>query len=185
MNMLGKAVASCGMTIALAAGAVLVLPNVAGASGATSAPGAASTPSGTTVSVSYRQVAPASGTTASPLVAINCTLRIDYPHKSGHVKGTVNITLTTTCHGKSVASSYMYVALYKTGFFGTYLQNQNSRTETHVSEWTIHTAVECTLGTQMSTFFGVGTGLIKTSGSTWTATVESPVKSLACGTAGG
>lgn len=38
MSMLGKTVAPCGMTIALAAGVVLVLPNVAGASGTTSAP---------------------------------------------------------------------------------------------------------------------------------------------------
>jgi RHS repeat-associated protein len=111
-----------------------------------------------------------------------CKLSIANPHGSKHVGGTVNVVATTACTSW-VWQNTMTIKLYKKGYWGNYLQSQNSQTKDHVTQWTINTAVVCDAGTTKSYFWGAASGLITHSdGTQATASVESPSEPIDCGT---
>jgi hypothetical protein len=52
--------------------------------------------------------------TAAALADVTCNLRVDYPHNSGHVFGTVNAVAQVACDS-SMNALALYVALYRDG----------------------------------------------------------------------
>ena len=86
--------------------------------------------------VSLGNVAPAAGATGSvhsaaggtgihPLDIITCTGKIDNPHKSSHVPGTVNVEASVTCTAPVSALS-MQTGLYRNGILVGSYSNGNT-----------------------------------------------------------
>lgn len=79
------------------------------------APAALSTaPESTATSGDVVSSSPAQTSTVAPAATITCTIQVNYPHKSTHVPGTVNVTATLRCTAP-VSSLSMVVGLYRNG----------------------------------------------------------------------
>jgi hypothetical protein len=89
---------------------------VAGPAGAATGQAVAlgTAPESTATSVVVVSSSPAQTSTVAPAATITCTLQVNYPHKSSHVRGSVNVTATITCTAP-VSSLAMQVGLYRNG----------------------------------------------------------------------
>lgn len=89
---------------------------VAGPAGAASGQAVAlgTAPESTATSVVVVSSSPAQTSTVAPAATITCTLQVNYPHKSTHVPGMVNVTATLRCTAP-VSSLSMVVGLYRNG----------------------------------------------------------------------
>ncbi len=61
-----------------------------------------------------RRRRPSSATISGARAAITCTPQVQYPHKSTHVPGTVNVVVTLTCTAP-VSGINIRAALYRNG----------------------------------------------------------------------
>lgn len=94
--------------------------------------------------------APAEAATGPGGRVITCTLAVHYPHNSGHVNGTINVTSDILCKGGIVDSLYSSTGLRGAQSSNGWAQKYN---DTYVSS---NAAKPCKNGT----YWGVGSGTV-------------------------
>lgn len=170
-------IGSLAVTSMLGATVVIVAPSQASA--ATTTPAVTA---GTSWIAAPLHLSTSSGG-AAPAVTPGCVVHIDDAHISTstptHVKVTAYIQCTLT-----VVTMNIYVTLWKTGFFVTYLQDSTHKTKASGTRLTDKTTKKkCTNRTQYSTFYGKAVGSVVYAGRVYTNSVRSPHNAnLLCGT---
>ncbi len=123
---------------------------------------------------------------ASPAAAadvITCTLRVDNPHASTHVSGTINVSATMTC-SRQIAEIYIRTTLYKGTGSPSWQGASNDRF--NVAALSANAAAPCSAGP--GSFYGYATSTV-TPPAGYTVSGPNPVVkrglsiSVACGNA--
>jgi hypothetical protein len=110
--------------------------------------------------LTYEGWAAATSSSASPdaVPVIVCHLKVDNPHKSTHVNGTINVQATLSCTGLNPAYSSVTVQLYKIvctpGCNAVAYGNAGSASGTYKQSITANSSGPCTSGQYHGSAYG-------------------------------